>query len=52
MLTEHRGIFAAIEGGDGALAADRVDQHIRALPLAHHLTARCQRRAGTARVAV
>ncbi|TWG91536.1 hypothetical protein L615_000800000460 [Nocardioides sp. J9] len=38
MLTEHRGIFAAIEGGDGALAADRVDQHIRssfaALPLA------------------
>lgn len=38
---DHRAIFAAIEAGDGALAADRVDQHIRsahaALPFATHV---------------
>lgn len=30
LRADHHAIFAAIEAGDGALAADRVDQHIRA----------------------
>lgn len=38
LRADHRAIYAAIESGDGALAAERVDQHIRAaqtaLPLA------------------
>lgn len=38
LRADHRAIFAAIESGDGALAAERVDRHIRtahaALPFA------------------
>ena len=38
LRADHRGIFAAIEGGQGEVAAERVDQHIRsahaALPMA------------------
>lgn len=40
LRADHRAIFAAIESGDGVIAAERVDQHIRsahaALPFANH----------------
>jgi GntR family transcriptional repressor for pyruvate dehydrogenase complex len=40
LRADHRAIFAAIESGDGVLAAERVDQHIRsahtALPFVTH----------------
>ncbi len=42
LRADHHAIFAAIESGDGALAAERVDQHIRsahiALPFAGDTT--------------
>ena len=40
LRADHHAIFIAIQSGDGALAADRIDQHIRsahaALPFARH----------------